>query len=460
MDDYRLAPILEDASLFEQQCQDLFSLDLPPIQEQGTSINHGQETLSEPQGSDPSPTSTRRFQLDPQPHHHALPIAKVLNSEDISHVSKSAESTQDAVNVVSQTIQLQLPHPNVPHATDAQVPRIPPLLQGLHDPPPHAGLFPRITEEQSPPGTQNALGSTKRAKVVALASPRSKHPVSGTTQEAQQQSSTRSDTINPNEELHDSNKTVFKQTRRKNKKWSKTETVDLLKGVSKHGVGKWKEILNDTAYQFDCRSTIDLKDRYRVCSAEKMKTSPNKVASRAHHPLGTSHAESVQPVTCGSRNKKRRRGDAASKPNTAEMASLGNPQIKKASQASSRRQRTTFSPTEDTAIQSGYKKHGAQWSRIMEHPDLRKTQRSRGDVRDRWRVLSKRPKPNVDLVTTERKTEPGLPKTPMKLDHIIMPANEESLPKQKDQGVNSGVLDHCSGFIDPTVTWKPGNMYV
>src|SRR2546423_12087163 len=49
------------------------------------------------------------------------------------------------------------------------------------------------------------------------------------------------------------------------RKWSDGETRDLLLGVEKYGSGKWKLILEDAAYSFNDRTTVDLKDRYRVC---------------------------------------------------------------------------------------------------------------------------------------------------------------------------------------------------
>ena len=45
------------------------------------------------------------------------------------------------------------------------------------------------------------------------------------------------------------------------RKWTKEETENLLQGVSLHGVGNWKKILEDEKFTFNARSAIDLKDR-------------------------------------------------------------------------------------------------------------------------------------------------------------------------------------------------------
>ncbi|KAF2727350.1 hypothetical protein EJ04DRAFT_389381, partial [Polyplosphaeria fusca] len=50
---------------------------------------------------------------------------------------------------------------------------------------------------------------------------------------------------------------------RKRNKWSEQETQDLLRGVSKFGIGNWKKILQCPEFAFNQRTTVDLKDRFR-----------------------------------------------------------------------------------------------------------------------------------------------------------------------------------------------------
>lgn len=44
------------------------------------------------------------------------------------------------------------------------------------------------------------------------------------------------------------------------KKWTKEETSNLLFGVSKHGVGRWTNILEDRSFSFHNRSRVDFEE--------------------------------------------------------------------------------------------------------------------------------------------------------------------------------------------------------
>ncbi|KIO22129.1 hypothetical protein M407DRAFT_79549 [Tulasnella calospora MUT 4182] len=51
------------------------------------------------------------------------------------------------------------------------------------------------------------------------------------------------------------------KVRKPRKRWTMEETQALVDGCNKWGVGNWKAILNDTQFQFQGRSPVDLKDR-------------------------------------------------------------------------------------------------------------------------------------------------------------------------------------------------------
>jgi hypothetical protein len=51
-------------------------------------------------------------------------------------------------------------------------------------------------------------------------------------------------------------------TRRARRKWTEQETNDLIMGCREHGVGNWKKVLDDPRFNFNGRSSVDLKDRY------------------------------------------------------------------------------------------------------------------------------------------------------------------------------------------------------
>lgn len=46
--------------------------------------------------------------------------------------------------------------------------------------------------------------------------------------------------------------------------WSNTEKEALLKGVEEHGEGKWQLILSSSNAFHPCRSSVDLKDKFRL----------------------------------------------------------------------------------------------------------------------------------------------------------------------------------------------------
>lgn len=65
----------------------------------------------------------------------------------------------------------------------------------------------------------------------------------------------------------------------KYQKWTQPETDDLLRGVAKHGVGRWADILRDPEYHFVGRTAVDLKDRFRTCCPDKLRPRPQGSSS-------------------------------------------------------------------------------------------------------------------------------------------------------------------------------------
>ncbi|CAN1197864.1 Single myb histone 6 [Linum perenne] len=54
--------------------------------------------------------------------------------------------------------------------------------------------------------------------------------------------------------------------RRKKKKWSSEEEAALKNGIEQFGVGFWKEILSSRRHEFNERTVVDLKDKWRNMS--------------------------------------------------------------------------------------------------------------------------------------------------------------------------------------------------
>ncbi|KAL7718274.1 Myb family DNA-binding domain containing protein [Entamoeba marina] len=70
--------------------------------------------------------------------------------------------------------------------------------------------------------------------------------------------------------------------KKKKRRFSEEETQNLIEGVNRFGVGHWKTILNN--FQFDGRSCVDLKDKWRNLEFSRMRTSNRMKANPSNAP--------------------------------------------------------------------------------------------------------------------------------------------------------------------------------
>ncbi len=162
-------------------------------------------------------------------------------------------------------------------------------------------------------------------------------------------------------------------TRRVYQKWTKEETDHLLLGCKRHGVGNWKAILSDPELRFNGRSTVDLKDRFRI-----------------------SVPEDYRRLYPGTKGKPTRLKDFQVEGNTRKVK---------------RRDRVPFAPIEDESIFKGYQTHGPRWAKILEDPKLTfDMKRVRSDLRDRFRILD--PDAYADRQVMFDKTAPSHEEAP------------------------------------------------
>jgi len=178
----------------------------------------------------------------------SVPLAEVLNDVEDCDVPNGSlhhilqESNARKRRRVEATERLQLPKPQPLAKKTPKRARIPPLLPGLYEPPPDAGIIPSITTENFTKDiTANDPISTWSQDLVPT---EATQPV-GLDREAR----------NPDPAPKEP-----KQSRHR-RRWTDEETAQVLQGVALYGIGSWKKILSHPEYTFNNRTYVDLKDR-------------------------------------------------------------------------------------------------------------------------------------------------------------------------------------------------------
>ncbi|KAF5022153.1 hypothetical protein F66182_5803 [Fusarium sp. NRRL 66182] len=263
---------------------------------------------------------------------------------------------------------VQLPQP-----LKKQKAALPPMINGLHEPPPHAALFPPIS---SPTFNAKDGSQMKKMPEFTLAS-----------QETDQNSN--------------ANK-ARKRTTKPRRKWSEEETNHLLLGVNRHGVGKWTSILEDTDFKFNDRTAGDLKDRFRTCCPDELRKSNKSFdldsplcSGRKQKGKTDVHLEKIlidgntapakdttsisqQDIDTTPKQKRSR----AHRKKMEDLAELG---IRGPFKKSHRRERRPFTEQDDSEILQGLEIHGPAWTKIQRDPRFHLSSRQPTDLRDRVR---------------------------------------------------------------------------
>ncbi|KAF1365760.1 hypothetical protein EJ07DRAFT_150258 [Lizonia empirigonia] len=360
------------------------------------------------------------------PQHAAFHIRNDDAGVGSAATSPDARRRDEAHNAagisVSDVSLIQLPKPpQVPRKT-AKRPRIPPLLQGLHQPPPlppKNRLFPPITSDRSglvsDVGDRFSLGNAYAASSTEeLAQARVPHHKEYDVKphDTRQLAVVHRTQNEPSEFLEPaagpgvepplvtptpSRAPGQSKAPRKRKWWSQKETEDLLTGVSRFGIGRWKQILGCKDFHFQGRTSVDLKDRFRVCRpGEGLK--PRKVAASK---------ESANAISGGSAQRNSGPSTSALTGNAQEFSVL--PVQRRASEEpgvqdangqatvdktevygpflkSNRRARREFSDTDDKNLLKGFKRHGPVWRALRDDFELGFGMRHPTDLRDRFRT--------------------------------------------------------------------------
>ncbi|ETN46569.1 uncharacterized protein HMPREF1541_00754 [Cyphellophora europaea CBS 101466] len=268
-------------------------------------------------------------------------------------------------------------------------PLLPAMVTGLHEPPPSANLLPSMDADQRSGATRSAATSKIQVKDILMPTDTSRSPSPArqlpslhskpphlphldfppprraSTEPTPPTTSTSTPVSATIPSTRDGSK-----PRRIRRKWTDDETRDLLAGVRKHGVGKWKQILTDPSYTFDERSAVDLKDRYRVCSKDEL-NGPAAAAAAAAAAVTSKSPANTDP--------------SPNSPGSDHPASRGASPAPGSGPQKQRRKRRAWTTEEDDALLRGVSKHGFQWTVIHDDEALSLSHRRATDLRDRIR---------------------------------------------------------------------------
>ncbi|KAL4971776.1 hypothetical protein BDW66DRAFT_17482 [Aspergillus desertorum] len=204
------------------------------------------------------------------------------------------------------------------------------------------------------------------------------------------------------------------RSRKNLRKWTDGETVALLRGVMKCGIGNWKEVLAQDESSFNKRTASNLKDRFRVCCPSAYRASDPSEAiqhlrdalaktlariegdSSATPSLTHSGSSSSFSSLDTSQNTPEHHSQSDSVPeinrtlpkNKSEPATGGLLVISEPYTPAKgrRRSRRPFTAAEDEALLKGYAVHGFQWTLIQQDNELNLGHRRATDLRDRFRT--------------------------------------------------------------------------
>jgi hypothetical protein len=334
--------------------------------------------------------------------------------QQIHYIQPEATGTSPSV--------IKLPRLPQPPKKTAKRPRIPPLLQGLHQPPPlppDARLFPPITGEKNAfvgersyetlfedsrnrevdehaffdVGTTDLFRTTQHGEITPAPQLAAQPVLPNVARVAPENDVTTNNTTDTQEQANP------KRAKKRNR-WSEQETKDLLLGVSRYGIGNWKKILQNSDFAFNNRTAVDLKDRFRVCCpGEGSKQRKPKNSKRKHSDETTSSqppetAHTAQNLNSNSQETLSSETATASKitgqqyiptrsKTLPDLAELG---IREPFSKNTRRPRRAFSERDDTNLLKGFDRHGTSWHSIRDDMSLDFSTRHPTDLRDRFRI--------------------------------------------------------------------------
>lgn len=301
-------------------------------------------------------------------------LRKILDDDIEIGQSLLSKKRQRAENSKDDFVQL----PQPPKKAKAAKQAVPPIIIGLFEPPPNAALFPPIAS--------SAFHDSHGRNSLNTAPP--VHSKDGPPKNVPPD-------VGKPEQPSSKSKKALVQPRNK---WTEDETNQLLLGVARHGIGAWTNILRDAEFKFNSRTTVDLKDRWRICCPKefriKGKITPHHESRGKSMRIAKSSGLMLEDILAGSGEdsfndekegsglQKQAPKSRAHRRNMEDLAELG---IREPFKKSQRRERRPFSEQEDQNIIQGFKEFGNAWSLIQKDPRFHLQDRRPTDLRDRLR---------------------------------------------------------------------------
>lgn len=385
------------------------SLELPPLHDPNILKASGRPLLLEPDASKRNGKPSTNTPLKSQ---HSALIASLDEEESKTNESKKAVTDRTLGNSSPQSLRkildddsgntstssskkrnivesskddfVQLPQPPKKQKAAKQV--VPPIIIGLFEPPPQATLFPPIASSSFHDSHGRNSLNTLPPKVKDL------------------KDAPKSDESPAPAEKKVTSKETVKRDVKARKKWTEEETNNLLLGVSKHGIGRWSDILEDPSFSFNNRSGVDLKDRFRTCCPTELRgknvrgqtTAPRaeKYMSKGSNQGKSKSSLMSENILIDEDDIEVNRGPEEtpsisksykSRTHRKKLEDLVQLGIKGPFRKSRRRERKLFSDQDDREILMGYDLYGPAWTRIQRDPRFHLQTRQPTDLRDRFR---------------------------------------------------------------------------
>ncbi|RDA85318.1 hypothetical protein CP532_4970 [Ophiocordyceps camponoti-leonardi (nom. inval.)] len=283
--------------------------------------------------------------------------------------------------------------------TQGEARPMPPMINGLLEPPPDAAIFPPIASSDLSLGHYE-FGQSKPSTDLSFLPDNDATPANTTA------GRTRKRAVRPR------------------RKWSEQETEHLLLGVSRHGVGKWTTILEDGEFVFNDRTAGDLKDRFRTCCPDELRNSrhgsPSKTNITDANDSGHHEEENgLQGQEDGSEALEKKQS-RAHRIDMTQLIKMGIHEFK----GSDRRVRCPFTALDDRDILRGLYVYGPAWTKIQRDSRLNLCKRQPTDLRDRIRnkymdVYHCIEKGALRLRGGERESEVPVPSEDMSIDSLV-----------------------------------------